>query len=382
VKLLQRVFGVAALFAASASAQPQLAIERLAAGLERPLGIVSAGDSRLFIVGGRGKIYVYDRGILPALFLDLSDLITQPTQLDPESGLLGLAFHPRFDQNGFFFVDYVNKDGDIVIARYSVSPFDPNVGARGSAFTILTIPHPQFSDHFGGQLRFGPDGYLYIAVGDGGGSGDPLNRAQDPSLLLGKILRIDVDTFPYVVPLSNPFVGQGGKRPEIWALGLRNPWRFSFDRLTADLWIADVGENLWEEVNMQPATSHGGENYGWVAMEGSHCFRPSTNCENAAFTMPIFDYSHNDGSCSVTGGYVYRGAQFPRMQGTYFFGDFCTGAIYGMNHSVQKLLDTDLLITTFGEDQHGELYVADIRGSIYRILDTAPPPQPRRRAVH
>ena len=386
--MLKRLRLALLLIAPALSAQPHLAIERLAVGLERPLGIVSAGDSRLFVVGGRGKIFVYDGVILPRPFLDISDRITQPTQQEPEPGLLGMAFHPQYARNGFFFVDYVNTAGDIVISRYVVAPFDPNIAAPGSEVVILTIPHPQFSDHFAGQLQFGPDGYLYIAAGDGGGSGDPLNRAQNDSLLLGKILRINVDDVPYLVPSSNPFIGTAGKRPEIWASGLRNPWRFSFDRMTADVWIADVGENLWEEIDFQPGSSHGGENYGWPAMEGAHCFRPSSNCESSAFTLPVLNYSHSEGSCSVTGGYVYRGKQFPWMEGIYIYGDFCTGTIYGLRRDFagtftsEKLVDTELLISSFGEDQKGELYVVDLRGGLYRIIDTRPPPPPRRRAVH
>jgi len=375
--------------AINAAAQPHLALERLAVALDRPDGIVSAGDARLFIVGARGRIFVYDgTGVLAQPFLDVSNLISPPVTSVPERGLLGLAFHPDFKRNGFFFIDYVDNDGNIAITRYSVSLSDPDRAAHGTGVEVLTIPHPQFRDHFGGQLQFGPDGYLYIAVGDGGGSGDPLNRAQNMSLLLGKILRIDVDDLPYLVPSSNPFAGDAGERPEIWAYGLRNPWRFSFDRATGDLWIADVGENLWEEVDLQPAGSGGGQNYGWRAMEGWHCFNPSANCEDPTFTMPILDYSHSDGSCSITGGYVYRGARFPWMTGIYFYGDFCTGVIYGLSRrpdgtwSSQKLLDTDLLISSFGEDQNGELYVADLRGSLYRIVDTSPPPVPRHRAVH
>ena len=372
----------------NAAAQPHLAIERLAVGLDRPDGIVSAGDSRLFIVGARGKIFVYDGPrVLGQPFLDVSNLISPPATHEPERGLLGLAFHPDYNRNGFFFIDYVDNDGNITIARYSVSPTDPDRAAQQTGVKVLTIPHPQFDDHFGGQLQFGPDGYLYISVGDGGGSGDRLNRAQNMTLLLGKILRIDVEGLPYLVPSSNPFVGDAGERAEIWAYGLRNPWRFSFDRATGDLWIGDVGENLWEEVDFQPAGSEGGQNYGWRAMEGSHCFNPFTNCQNPTFTMPILEYPHSDGSCAVTGGYVYRGTQFPWMRGIYFYGDFCTGVIYGLSQqpdgtwSSQKLLDTDFLISSFGEDQNGELYVADLRGSLCRIIDTSPPPLPRHRAI-
>jgi glucose/arabinose dehydrogenase len=245
-----------------------------------------------------------------------------------------------------------------------------------------------FANHNGGQLAFGPDGYLYIGLGDGGSGGDPGNRAQDMSTLLGKMLRIDVDSgSPYGIPASNPFLTSA--RPEIWALGLRNPWRYSFDRYTGNLWIADVGQGEWEEVNFQPATSTGGENYGWRLMEGSHCFAPTTNCNPAGtLVLPVIEYDHAGAACSVTGGFVYRGAQYPRLHGTYVYGDFCTGVISGAvrnaagQMTTRTLLDTTLFISTFGEDVNGELYVADWRanGTIYRITDPNPLPAKRRSA--
>jgi glucose/arabinose dehydrogenase len=324
-------------WAMAANAQPQLELKQIATGLNRPVAIVSAGDSRLFIV---------------------------------------LAFDPQ--RNGFFFVYYTNTAGNIVIARYQVSS-NPDRADPNSVAIVLTIPHPNFANHNGGQLQFGRDGFLYAGVGDGGSGGDPSNNAQNRSVLLGKVLRIDVSTLPYRIPSSNPFGN------EIWAYGLRNPWRFSFDRITADLIIGDVGQNAFEEVDFQPATSIGGENYGWRIMEGLHCFNPST-CSQTGLVRPILEYPHTGGACSITGGYRYRGARFPRMSGIYFYGDFCSGAIFGATQqndgswTSQTLLSARLAISSFGEDQNGELYVADLNGAVYQLTDTLAA-QPRRRAV-
>jgi glucose/arabinose dehydrogenase len=367
--------------AAAAMAQPQLALTQVATGLSRPDGIVSAGDSRLFIVLQTGQIVIYDgTRVLPTPFLDIQALISSGIQGQSERGLLGLAFDPR--HNGFFYVHYTNGSGNIVISRYSVSS-NPDRADFSSGTVVITIPHPNFGNHNGGQLQFGPDGFLYIGPGDGGSGGDPNNNAQNRSVLLGKILRIDVSTLPYRVPSSNPFGN------EIWAYGLRNPWRFSFDRVTGDLWIADVGQDLWEEVDLQPATSIGGENYGWNIMEGLHCFKPPNNCERTGLVLPIIEYGHNNGACSITGGYRYRGSRYPRMYGIYFYGDYCNGNIWGAMQQIdgswtsQTLLTTRLAISSFGEDQNGELYVADLGGAIYQITDAGAPPPPasRRRAV-
>ncbi|HYS55853.1 MAG TPA: PQQ-dependent sugar dehydrogenase [Thermoanaerobaculia bacterium] len=364
--------------AVAANAQPQLALKQIASGLNRPVGIANAGDSRLFIILQAGQIVIYDgSGILPTPFLDIRQLVTPGISGQSERGLLGLAFDPR--RNGFFFVHYTNTSGDITIARYQISS-DPDRADPNSGTIVLTIPHPNFSNHNGGQLQFGPDGFLYDGVGDGGSAGDPNDNAQNTSRLLGKILRIDVSTLPYRIPSSNPFGN------EIWAYGLRNPWRFSFDRITGDLWIGDVGQNSFEEVDLQPATSIGGVNYGWRRMEGFHCFNPSTNCGDPSFTPPILEYSHSGGACSITGGYRYRGARYPRMSGIYFYGDYCTGAIFGATQqsngtwTSQTLLSTRLAISSFGEDQNGELYVADLSGSVSQITDSLAA-QPRRRAV-
>lgn len=371
--------------ASTALAQsPQLALQPVVAGgLDRPDGIVNAGDSRLFIIQQSGTILIFDgTRLLPTPFLDVRALVS----IDSERGLLGLAFHPHYRDNGFFFIYYTDRNGDITLARYRVSPSSADRADATSATIVLTISHSQFANHNGGQLQFGPDGYLYLGPGDGGSQGDPFGHAQDRSQLLGKILRIDVDSLPYRIPPSNPFVNTAGARPEIWAYGLRNPWRFTFDRETGDLWIADVGQNTYEEVDLQPRSSIGGENYGWRRMEGFHCFNPASGCQDPSFTMPILEYSHDGGACSITGGYRYRGTRYPRMRGMYFYGDYCSGTIWGATQqsdgtwSSQRLLSTRLRISTFGEDVNGELYVADLNGAVYQLADIAPPPQ-RRRAV-
>jgi glucose/arabinose dehydrogenase len=312
--------------------------------------------------------------VLPEPFIDLSSLVST----DGERGLFSIAFHPSYEGNGYFFVNYTDTDGNTVIARYSVSS-DLNVAQPNSAFVILRISQP-FRNHNGGQLQFGPDGYLYIGMGDGGSAGDTQNNAQNPGTLLGKMLRIDVDGgVPYAIPASNPFVGNPEVLDEIWAFGLRNPWRFAFDRQTGDLFIGDVGQSTWEEVNFQSATSPGGENYGWRLMEGTHCFNPATDCTDGTLTLPIIEYDHSVG-CSITAGYRYRGTLNREFLGVYLYGDYCTGRIWGATEDgdggwmVTELLDTDFRITTFGEDEAGEIYVADFpSGTIYQIVHKTKP---------
>ena len=309
---------------ASALLAPQVAwarslaleLEQIVDGLTRPVSIADARtrSGRLFVAQQTGEIRIVDgAALLPNPFLDLSDLVS----CCGEQGLLGLAFHPDYATNGFFYVHYTDLNGGSVIARYSVSSSDPNAADASSSLTLLTWPQP-FGNHNGGQLAFGPDGFLYIGVGDGGDAGDPDNRGQDLTTLLGKVLRIDVDStdpgLNYAVPPSNPFFGSPPTLPEIWAYGLRNPWRFSFDRGTGDLFIGDVGQNAVEEIDFQPAASPGGENYGWRLMEGSSCFNPPTNCNDGSLILPILEYSHFLG-CSVTGGYVYRGSLYPQLRG-------------------------------------------------------------------
>ena len=362
----------------STSSPAQLEFQPIATGLSSPVDIVQAGDgsNRLFFVEQNGAIRVYKNGqVLSTAFLDISNLVTTGSEL----GLLGLAFHPSYESNGYFFVDYTRTEGgqlQTVIARYQVST-DPDIADINSASILLTIDQ-DFENHNGGQIHFGPDGYLYIGMGDGGNGGDPNNRAQDPNSLLGKMLRIDVDSgSPYAIPPSNPFVSNGAVADEIWAFGLRNPWRFSFDRLTGDLFIADVGQNAWEEVNIQPATSTGGENYGWSCDEGNHDYNNSRDCTiYGVLTNPQIEYEHGPGDsigCSVTGGYVYRGTQYPAMDGVYFYGDFCTGRVWAATNNASvwtssQIADTNYLISAFGEDESGELYLASYGdGTIYHI---------------
>ena len=383
---MTRIFAlVFALFAGAAfAADARLELRPIANGLTHPVAITHAGDSRLFITLQEGQVRIYDGGrVLPTPFLDLGSIIST----GGERGLLSIAFHPRYAENGLFFADYTDPNGDTVIARYQVSATDPN-RANPSGTVLLRIAQP-FPNHNGGQLQFGPDGYLYIGMGDGGSAGDPGNRAQNLGVLLGKILRIDVDHgTPYGIPSSNPFVNRPGARPEIWALGMRNPWRFSFDRSTGDLWIADVGQGSREEIDFQPATSIGGENYGWRLMEGFACYDPPSNCNPGnSLVPPIAEYGHTNQACSVTGGYRYRGSLYPRFQGIYFYGDYCNGVIEGLTQtaagwSAKVLLDSNLAISTFGEDVNGELYVASYNGTIYAIADAEPLGPKRRSARH
>lgn len=342
----------------------------VASGLTRPLYAAHAGDNsgRLFIVEQDGLIRILKDGQLNASpFLDVTHLVNRDGS---EQGLLGLAFHPQFSENGQFFVNYTALDGDTVIARYTVSSTDADLADASSASIILTVDDP-YANHNAGQLAFGPDGYLYIGMGDGGSANDPQGNGQNPQAILGKMLRLDVDSEqPYSIPADNPFVSDSRFLPEIWAWGLRNPWRYSFDRATGDLYIADVGQNQWEEINFQPA-GEGGQNYGWNAFEAAHAFgQASSTPENP--TMPIAEYSHSDG-CSVTGGYVYRGADLPAMQGMYMFADFCSGTLWGTQRNASNewetrvLLNTGRVVSSFGEDEKGELYLIDYSGSILRF---------------
>jgi glucose/arabinose dehydrogenase len=351
-------------------------------GLQRPLAIADPGDGtgRLFIVQLTGEILIWDgTELLPTPFLDVSSLIS----CCGERGLLGLAFHPDYDSNGEFFIDYTRlSDGATVVARYTVSAGDPNLADTASAMVLLTVPQP-YANHNGGHLAFGPDGYLYIGLGDGGSGGDPDGNGQNPATLLGSLLRIDVDgTDPgleYAVPLDNPFVGDPAGRDEIWAYGLRNPWRFSFDRLTGDLFIGDVGQAEVEEIDFQPVASAGGENYGWNIMEGSTCYGGGTGCNDGTLVLPILEYTHDLGR-SVTGGFRYRGTDFPRLQGVYLYADYSFGTIWGTVPRCDGAWESRVLaeapfpLSTFGEDAAGELYVAGYsftNGSIHRVVVAA-----------
>jgi glucose/arabinose dehydrogenase len=373
--ILSLTFLMGSGLAGQSLAAPQIELTPIASGLGSPVAITHAGDGsgRLFITLQTGQVLIYDgQQVLPAPFLDIAALITA----GGERGLLSTAFHPNYAANGFVYVNYTDLNGDTVVARYTVSA-DPNVADPTSAAILLNIPQP-FANHNGGQLQFGPDGFLYIGMGDGGSGGDPQNNAQVLGSLLGKMLRIDVDAGPpYGIPLDNPFIGDPAALPEIWALGLRNPWRFSFDRLTGDLFIADVGQNSFEEVNFQAAGSTGGENYGWRLMEANSCFNPASNCNDGSLTLPILQYDHSVG-CSISGGYRYRGGDDPGLAGLFFYGDFCTGRIWGASQDAsglwvtEELLDTELQITAFGEDEGGEIYLVSFgpnAGAIFRISE-------------
>lgn len=344
-------------------------------GLDNPLFVTNAGDGsgRLYALEQTGIILVIENGdYIFEPFLDVSGLLSNDVFQGgyTERGLLGLAFHPDYENNGLFFVHHTNEIGDNVIARYRVEPDNPYRADESSRVEILTVPQLYY-DHNGGQIAFGPDGYLYIGIGDGGSLGDdPGVTAQDTSLLLGKLLRIDVDQETYTVPPDNPFVDDPDARDEIWAYGLRNPWRFSFDRLTGDLYIGDVGQMEYEEINFQPANSPGGQNYGWYLTEGMHPYRAETIPEG--ITMPVAEYPHMVG-CSVTGGFVYRGEALPELQGVYFFGDYCNGRMWSLFRDandrwrVQPFMETGTTISSFGEDENGELLLVDYKGDILRL---------------
>lgn len=367
----------------------QLMIE----GLEEPVYVTHAGDGsgRLFIVERRGKVRMFARGRLAEEpFADLSSLITHR---GAEQGLLGMAFSPLYPEEPFVFFSYTARDGSSVLARFRVDPGDPGRVEPASREELLRVPQP-YSNHNGGHIAFGPDGYLYFGLGDGGSAGDPQGNAQNPGLLLGKILRLDVseegrdkpeanraqsreeegrEEKGYRLPPDNPFAGRPGWRPEIWALGLRNPWRFSFDRVTGDLYIADVGQDSREEINFEPAGSPGGRNYGWNAWEGTLRYRTDVK-PGTPVTFPVAEYATRQEGCSVTGGYVYRGRRIPVLWGIYIFGDFCSGRIWGLRRTggawkMGRLLDTEARISSFGEDEEGELYVVDYGG---RVLSFVP----------
>lgn len=352
---------------------PQLALTPFVGGLRSPVQVTHAGDGsgRLFVVEQTGQIRIIEGGALRAEpFLDLAGRVS----CCGERGLLSVAFPPDYAARNYFYVNYTNRGGDTIVSRFGLTA-DPDAADPASEEVVLTVPQP-YANHNGGQLAFGTnDGYLYIGMGDGGSAGDPGNRAQNPTELLGKLLRVDVEAgaSPYAIPATNPFTQTAGYRGEIWAMGLRNPWRFAFDRANGDLYIADVGQNEYEEVDYQPAASRGGENYGWRVMEGTHCYKVP-GCDPAGLTLPVAEYDHSQG-CSVTGGVIYRGTQFDRLAGTYLYGDYCSGRIWGLRKTGagwadQLLLDTTFNITAFGEDEAGEVYVTDYGGgSIYRIVD-------------
>jgi glucose/arabinose dehydrogenase len=397
-----------------ATAKPEIAIpsidfQETVSELDYPVHLTHAGDGsgRLFIVEQPGQILVDHNGLVGIPLLDIRDRVRSPrTGGGTEEGLLSVAFPPGFGSTkDHFYVYYTNNAGDNQVSRFSLSTI-PEQADPASEELILYLDHPDQSNHNGGQLAFGPDGYLYIGTGDGGGGGDPHDNAQDPASLLGKLLRIDVEmeaqpvfttnnqiylpfasqgiaTSPlaYRIPPTNPFVGLAGYRPEIWALGLRNPWRFSFDISTGDLFIGDVGQSQLEEIDYQPAGSPGGENYGWNLMEGSECYL-NLPCDPTQYVLPVYDYSHTSDNCSVSAGQVYRGTDYPALQGIFFFADFCSGRIWGMQYNgtgwdVQELASGEFIygISSFGLDENGELYLVyrrEDQGAIYRILQSNP----------
>jgi glucose/arabinose dehydrogenase len=343
-----------------------LRLQPISTSLSSPVFMTAPPNdsTRLFIVQQGGLIRIFDvvgGALLTTPFLNISSLLST----GGERGLLGMAFDPQYAANRRFYIFYTDTAGSIVIARYLRSITDPNL-ADSSAVTLLTVAHPNFSNHNGGMLAFGPDGCLYAGIGDGGSSGDPNNNGQNQNARLGKILRINPDLGgPCANNIPNPFLI--GVAPEVWSIGLRNPWRFSFDRQTNDLYIGDVGQNVLEEINVSLAPNAGRAlNYGWRLMEGTLCFNPSSNCNSGGLTLPVLEYSHDDGACSVTGGYVYRGSIKPDLQGTYFYADFCAKFVKSFRHQngqATEQTEWPLLsppgggVTSFGEDAEGELYI-------------------------
>ncbi|MBC7850431.1 MAG: PQQ-dependent sugar dehydrogenase [Chitinophagaceae bacterium] len=360
---------------------PVLTFASFATGLSAPLDIVNAGDAtnRLFIVQRGGQIRIHNgSGILPTPFLDIRDTVLD----NGEQGLLSLAFHPDFETNRYFFVWYTDKEGDVTLARYQGSFSNPNIADPTSEVILLEIPKPgtpYFNNHNGGKINFGPDGYLYVSTGDGGSGGDPFNNAQNGASLFGKMLRLDVNNFNtppyYSIPPDNPFVTNPSVRDEIWALGLRNPFRWSFDRLTGDMWIGDVGQGAREEVDFTPAGTPGGQNYGWRCYEGTQAFNTSGCLPISNYVAPIFDYPHNntDGGYSITGGNVYRGSTFPLLSGWYVVADFVSGNVWKIRPNgsggwvVAQQSGLPGSIAGFGEAENGTLYAVSLGGTVYTV---------------
>jgi glucose/arabinose dehydrogenase len=359
----------------AATASPTIDLEKVGDGFSIPVYLTHPGDGsgRLFVVEKAGTIRELKAGkpVDPA-FLDITPLVRSQ---ENERGLLGLAFHPDYKTNGLFYVYYTDQTGQLTIARYQVSASNPDQADPNSAKILLQVKHT-LGNHNGGSLLFGPDGYLYFGMGDGGGAGDPFKNGQNTKVLLGKISRIDVNSGdPYGIPKDNPFAdGKDGNRPEIWEYGLRNPWRFSFDRKTGDLYIADVGQDSYEEVDFVKAGSPGGLDFGWSIMEGLHCFK-ADSCDQTGLTLPILEYGHDKG-CSIIGGYVYRGTKFPDLQGIYFHSDYCSSRIWGVQQTSDgKWASTELssgrglAVSSFGQGEDGELYMLDSNsGSIYHLI--------------
>jgi glucose/arabinose dehydrogenase len=360
-----------------------LVLQPLVTGLDRPVQAVSAhdGSGRLYVAQQGGKVLTLEgRTLLAQPFLDLATLVS----CCDNGGLLSVAFHPNYGGNGQFFVLYVDHNGDTVVARYTRSSIDPLRADPTSREVLLLIDQPadNVPNHHGGTLQFGPDGFLYVSIGDGGAYVSVTNRAQELHHLLGKLLRINVDgARPYTIPPDNPFAGRFDARGEIWSYGLRNPWRFSFDRTTGELLLGDVGQDSWEEIDITTISAARGANFGWPLMEATHCFPPGEPCSTAGLTLPKLEYPRAEG-CSVTGGYRYRGTQWPRMAGVYFYGDWCSGTLWGAveGSPAEVVAQTGKAIVSFGEDDAGELYLVDYNGGIYRI--TAPGSSKHRAVRH
>lgn len=390
-------------FAQYSIEMPSITLTPIALGFTRPITITNANDGsgRLFIVEQAGRVIFLGPDLIKTEFLDIADRVLSPASGGGnEEGLLSIAFPPGFPQKPYFYVYYTKLNGNNVLSRFFLSP-NHDFADPVSEEELLAFPHPQYTNHNGGQIAFGPDGYLYVGTGDGGGGGDPFSNAQNLSELKGKLLRIDVEMKPlpgrldrrgkfsywvsscsslaelndltYAIPDDNPFIDNPEFRSEIWAFGLRNPWRFSFDRKTGDLYIGDVGQENWEEIHFQPSGSLGGQNYGWNIMEGETCYNAAT-CDAAGLTLPVFTYPNAETpNCAVTGGYVYRGSANPKLEGIYIFGDFCSGSIFGLQKVGDSwvnglLANTNYWISSFGEDEKGEVYLADmVGGGIYRV---------------
>jgi glucose/arabinose dehydrogenase len=377
--ILVVVLLVALLLSPAASAQaapsqtsipPNIVLEPVISGLDHPVLATNAGDGsgRIFIVQQTGQILILKGTTLNATpFLDVSGLITNPA--GGEQGLLGLAFDPNYSTNGNFFITYTDKTdvGNDILERFHVSA-NADIADSNSGQIVLSVTEP-FENHNGGNIAFGPDGFLYFGLGDGGNGGDPQGNGQNTNTLLGKLLRLDVSSLPYSIPSGNPFTGAGVKH-EIWSYGLRNPWRFSFDKSTGDLYVGDVGQGAEEEIDFQAAGAAGGQNYGWNSREGNLCYATCTI--PSGYVPPVSVYTHSDG-CAVTGGYVYRGTQFPALQGVYLFSDYCSGTLWGMyknssNQWVKKaIMETGYNVSSFGEDEAGELYIVDLGGNLVHI---------------
>lgn len=369
---MKQIFTFLTVLLSSFSFAQSINISPFATGFSNPVDIAHpVNDSRLFVVQKTGLIRILNdnAAINTTPFLNLSSLLPNP--LSNEQGLLGLAFHPNYSGNGYFYVNYTNTSGNTVIARYTVSS-NPNIADAASATILLTITQP-YSNHNGGSVKFGPDGFLYIGMGDGGSAGDPGNRAQNINENLGKILRIDVDSgSPYGIPADNPYAGDIPGNDEIWAIGVRNPWKFNFDSFTGDLWIGDVGQNQIEEIDHVAAPLTPGLNFGWKCYEGNSVY---SNCTGTNYTFPVAQYTHTGGACSISGGYVYRGSLYPNLFGKYLFADYCNNKIGYINDAgtiVWTSAFTGTNFTTFGQDLNGEMYVAGASsGVIYKIVDTS-----------